>query len=62
MAENVMYFLRLFLIIVAGLYFFMMLKGQFSGKGALSKESEEEMERLRLLNKIKLSKSHILKV
>lgn len=56
MAENVMYFLRLFLIIVAGLYFFMMLKGQFSGKGALSKESEEEMERLRLLNKIKLSK------
>jgi len=41
--------------VVTGLYFLFMLKSQFSGKSAIHSESVKELERLKKLNKIKLT-------
>ncbi len=41
--------------VVIGIYFVSMMRGQHSGKTALEKESTRELERLKRLNKIKLT-------
>lgn len=53
--NNIMMVVQLTFTVVAGLYFFTMLKSQYSGKSSVTKDSEEEMERLRKLNKISLT-------
>ena len=53
--NNIMMVVQLTFTVVAGLYFFTMLKSQYSGKSSVAKDSEEEMERLRKLNKISLT-------
>lgn len=53
--NNIMLFVQLTFTVIAGLYFFTMLKSQYSSKNSVTKDSEEEMERLRKLNKISLT-------
>ena len=53
--NNIMMVIQLTFTAIAGLYFFTMLKSQYSGKSSVAKDSEEEMERLRKLNKISLT-------
>lgn len=51
-----MMIIQLAFTLVAGLYFLTMLRAQYSNKNSLSKDSEKELERLRSLNKISLTK------
>jgi len=53
--DNIMMVIQLTVTVVAGLYFVTMLKSQYSSKSSVTKDSEEEMERLRKLNKISLT-------
>ena len=53
--NNIMTVIQMTVTVIAGIYFFTMLKSQYSSKSSVSKDSEEEMERLRKMNKIKLT-------
>jgi len=55
MINNIMVFVQFAITLVMGLYFFTMLKGQYSGKSSIVKDSEKKMENLRKLNKICLT-------
>lgn len=53
--NNILAIVQLTFTLITGLYFFTMLKSQYTSKNSVSKDSEEEMERLRKLNKISLT-------
>ncbi len=55
MLNNIMVFVQFSITVIMGLYFFSMLKGQYSGKSSITKDSQVEMENLRKMNKIKLT-------
>ncbi len=55
MLETVMTWAQLIFSAAAGLYFLSMLKGRYSDKESIYKESTRELERLKKLNDIKLS-------
>ena len=48
-------FIQIFFIIVVGLYFFNLLKGQQGTKNAVGRESRKEMDKLEKMRKVKLS-------
>ena len=53
--NNIMIIIQFVFTVITGLYFLTMLKGQYSSKSSVSKDSADEMENLRKLNKIKLT-------
>ena len=55
MFSSIMIFSQFCFTIVIGLYFLSMLKGQYSSKNSIHKESRKELERLKKLNNIKLT-------
>lgn len=48
--------IQIFFTVVVGIYFFNMLKSQQSSKSSIEEDSNRELEKLRLMKKIKLSK------
>lgn len=55
MLENIMTWTQLIFSAAAGLYFLSLLKGKYSDKESIYKESTRELERLKKLNDIKLT-------
>lgn len=54
--SQVLFFVQLFFLLVMGLYFFNMLKGQQGSKVVVEKESKKELEKLQKMREIKLTK------
>lgn len=54
--SQVLFFVQLFFLLVMGIYFFNMLKGQQGSKIVVEKESKKEMEKLQKMREIKLTK------
>ena len=54
--SQVLFFVQLFFLLVLGLYFFNMLKGQQGSKVVVEKESKKELEKLQKMREIKLTK------
>lgn len=54
--SQVLFFVQLFFLLVMGLYFFNMLKGQQGNKVVVEKESKKELEKLQKMREIKLTK------
>lgn len=54
--SQVLFFVQLFFLLVMGLYFFNMLKGQQGSKIVIEKESKKELEKLQKMREIKLTK------
>ena len=55
MIGNIMVFVQFLITVVMGLYFLTMLKGQYSSKNTISKDSTLELEKLKKMNKICLT-------
>ncbi len=55
MLNNIMVYVQFAITIIIGLYFLTMLKGQYSSKNCLNKDSTVEMEKLRKMNKVSLT-------
>lgn len=55
MINTIMGAVQFLITLIVGLYFFSMLKSQYYGRNAIAKDSTEEMEVLRRLNKISLT-------
>lgn len=55
MGSSVIAAVQLCFTVIIGLYFFSMLKSQYSSKNSIYKESTKELERLKKLNDIKLT-------
>ncbi|SHI42146.1 ATP-dependent protease LonB [Lutispora thermophila] len=54
--SQVLFFVQLFFLVVMGLYFLNMLKGQQGSKIVVEKESKKELEKLQKMREIKLTK------
>lgn len=55
MLNNIMVYVQFAITIIIGVYFLTMLKGQYSSKNCLNKDSTVEMEKLRKMNKVSLT-------
>lgn len=55
MIGNIMVFVQFLITVVMGLYFLTMLKGQYSSKNNINKDSTAELEKLKKMNKICLT-------
>lgn len=54
--SQVLFFVQLFFLLIMGLYFFNMMKGQQGSKVVVEKESKKELEKLQKMREIKLTK------
>lgn len=54
--SQALFFVQLFFLLVMGLYFFNMLKGQQGSKVVVEKQSQKELEKLQKMREIKLTK------
>ena len=55
MLNNIMVYVQFIITIIIGVYFLTMLRGQYSNKNCLNKDSAVEMEKLRKMNKVSLT-------